>query len=109
MIELQKRDYEILKLCYEQRFLTREHFSTFFNGHHCHQYRRLEELEQAGFIRKEVYPAMGRKPILRLTPIAEKRVQHRFGINFPPLKAPNLNVLEHDSLVTSVRLRLEQL
>ena len=108
-MELQKRDCEILKLCYEQRFITREHFKTFFNGHHSGHYRRLEELERDGWVKKEYYPIFGRKPILRLSSAGERLVQDKYGISFPPLKGPNLNVLEHDSLVTSVRLRLSEL
>jgi hypothetical protein len=109
MIQLQKRDYDILRLCYDQRFLVREHLSPFFGSHHSAPYRRLKELESAHLMKRDYFPSVGRNYIARLTRLGERKVEDRFGIEFPPMKAMNLNNLAHDNLVTSARLRLAQL
>jgi DNA-binding MarR family transcriptional regulator len=108
MIEIQKRDVEILRICHEQQFLTREHFRTFFNTHQSAADRRLRKLIQADFIQIEFHPQWGREPILRLTRngyyLAKKN--HTLPeMGYPKL---NLSCLIHDALVTSVRLRLSQ-
>ena len=108
MIYLQERDYTILRICYEQRFLTREHIQTFFGAHRSESYRRTGELEKSRFLMRKYYPIAGRNYVMQLTQLGQQLVQDKFGIEFPALKPANLNTLSHDILVTSVRLRLSQ-
>src|SRR5262245_29093336 len=109
MIEIQNRDQEILRICYEQQFLTLDRVRHFYlRTSRSEPYRRLRELENAGFLLREYSPIAGRRSLIRLSELGYKfaRANHQFDL--APLKRLNPSTLLHDTLVTSVRLRLSE-
>jgi len=107
---IQERDREILRRCYEQQFLLIDHVVRyFFKGSWRRAYERMQELEEAGLIRREPFFATGPKSVIRLG-------RHGLGISsqlHPVEIKQNVRIdpftVEHDALVTSVALRLHQL
>ncbi|MCO5143145.1 MAG: replication-relaxation family protein [Oligoflexia bacterium] len=108
-MKLQDRDKEILKLCYEQQFLLSEHVCEyFFAGNYTETKRRLRELKAADLLKSYPVPKSNRR-IFQLTWQGRKvgRELSRMELDRP--RRPFDSQLEHDALVTSVRLRLELL
>ena len=66
---IQERDREILKRCYEQQFLLREHVEhSFFKGAEARNARqRILEMERVGWVKKERIAGLTQRQIIRLT------------------------------------------
>jgi DNA-binding MarR family transcriptional regulator len=112
MIVLQERDKQILTVCYEQEFLTAEHLKYFFKTHRSQLYRRVQELEKAGFLSRERSPITGRNSLIRLSRQGSIWVKssHRAPHLIPaPRRRLNFSTLLHDEIVTTTRLRLSNL
>jgi hypothetical protein len=110
-IILQKRDREILKLCYEQQFILSEQVRRFFfaGTNKATGLLRLKELEQAGLIRRLTRPTLNGKRLIRLTRLGLRMIQKDIVIDVPQVHIPDVATLEHDAFVTSTRLRLLEL
>ena len=108
---IQDRDEAILRCCYEQQFLTMDHLGRFFYAgkHKGEPYRRIQELERAGLIRKERHPLLGGRSLIRLTQKGTEVALKDCPIKVAQLKRLDFRTLTHDALVTSVRLRIESL
>jgi hypothetical protein len=107
MMEIQPRDLEILRYCYEQQFLTLEQFKTLFQASKTAVNRRLRKLLESDLLRKDFNSQWGSEPILRLTRNGYHLARKNHPL--PEMGYPKLNLscLYHDALVTSVRLRLQ--
>lgn len=109
MIRLQERDKEILRVCYEQQFLLTEHIRDhFFGGNYAEAKRRVIELRQsdylqgAGFrIGKKMAHILGHRGM----PIATAKSPLEV-VQYPRI---DLETVEHDAIVTDIRLRLSAL
>lgn len=109
MIQLQSRDREILSLCYEHQFLLMEHVSVFFKEKgERRAYERVQELEGAGLLRREPSLIFGSSRVIRLTKLGVDTVRGTYAVPIPQIKRLNLTTLQHDAIVTSVRLRLKE-
>ena len=109
-MKLQERDKEILKLCYEQNFLLSDHIRDhFFRGNRFHALRRIKELNESGYIRFEKYPMDSKRNLIRISRFGRMVTADMSPIEFPYYNAVSKYTLIHDALVTSVRLRLEQI
>src|SRR4051812_42561918 len=108
---LQSRDRKILRKCYEQQFLLMEHVSQYFYQAKSmrESYRRVQEMEAAGLIRREEIPVLGGKKLIRLTKLGIAIALENNAVEVPQGKRLDLTTLSHDSMVTHVRLRLEHL
>ncbi len=111
MLDLQKRDYDILQCCYEQKFLLLGHVERFFfTGCATQNARqRVLELEKSGLLRIQTSPVFGRKKILRLTQDGKGLSLSQTDHKLPYLKTLDTKTLSHDAFVTTVRLRLSEL
>ena len=108
MIVLQDRDKRILRYCYDQQFLMLEHVAIFFPDPTRGERRRgVQELEEAGFIKREQNPVVGRSPLIRLTSRGHQVAQANSKVLVPHLARLTPSTLIHDAFVTSVRMRLE--
>jgi hypothetical protein len=106
-VKLQSRDEQILKLCYEQQFLSARQVQThFFDGSQPNASRRMILLTEAGFVRHipESERVLGRLYHLtgRGVQVAKELVPH----NVPQRRRFSIATMPHDLLVTDVRLRL---
>jgi hypothetical protein len=110
MIEIQKRDLEILACCQDQQFLTHGHVQRFFfKGAHERKAReRVRELEGVGLLTQVPLRQPGQPKIIRLTKQGLGLIEEKRQVRVNALKVLNLNTLEHDAIVTSVRLRLAE-
>lgn len=110
-VVLQKRDLEILNICYEQMFMSvaqvERYFFTRANQRRARE--RVLELERAGYIsRKKIY---GETPttLLRLTPSGLSIVSKRNEFQINPRSKIDLATLEHDLRLIDIRMRLDEL
>ncbi len=104
---LMDRDREILRVCYEQQFLLKEHIETFFRG--CSQRRinfRIQQLIAGGFIRRESYPDLRCQTLFRLTKTGCRLARQYNARAAGYLARLSPSTLFHDALVTSCRLRI---
>lgn len=110
-MKLQQRDLEILCCCYEQQFLTIEQIEGFyFKSAHGNKAReRVRELSKAGLVRTEKSQLASIGKIVRLTKAGEKLAAANVALAVPQARKLDLATLMHDSIVTSVRLRLREL
>jgi hypothetical protein len=108
---LQKRDREIMRVCYEQQFLLSDQIQRFFyNGkNQCNGFVRVKELERFGLVRRLVQPTLDGKNLIRLTPKGLRTIAEDLVIEVPQVNKPDIRTLRHDVIVTSVRLRLQEL
>lgn len=108
---LQPRDEDILRVCYEQQFLTMDHILKFFfhGKSRSEPYRRIRELEKEGLIKREAVALFPGTKLIRLTRKGLDLAQSLSPFSFHYLHSVNLAQLEHDAILTSVRLRLGQL
>ncbi|MGK5084891.1 hypothetical protein WDW37_16505 [Bdellovibrionota bacterium FG-1] len=108
MLKIQKRDQELLKLCYEQQFLLIEQIEDFFFSHCTRQKarQRVNELEQFGYLLHLKDPIFGQRKIIRITRRGEELARSQSHLEIPQLRRLNAATLIHDSIVTSVRMRL---
>lgn len=106
---LQPRDLDILQLCYEQQFLTVEHLLPLFKGGSRAQVmRRLRELREAGFV-STFKSRVGDCPVLvRLTKRGTSLAAARSDYTVPQVRAIDYATLQHDAIVTAVRMRLRE-
>jgi len=111
MIQIQERDKKILKICYEQKCLSSEQvLEGIFRGvHRSEGYRRIQELEQAGFLKRIRPLGFGKQTVIQLTALGEGLARAESPYDVPRLRRLNLNTLVHDLLVNRVRMRLEEL
>jgi hypothetical protein len=109
MIHLQKRDALILRLAYDQQFLTTKQVLRFcFPGvHHSEGYRRLKELERSGFIKRIPSITAGTGDYIRVTQKGEEIASGDVIFPVPQLRRLNLYLIQHDILVTEARMRLQ--
>lgn len=110
-MKLQERDMEILKCCYEQQFLTIEQIEEhYFKSTHSNKAReRVSELSKAGLVRSENSSLATIKKVVRLTRAGQRLAAAHAALEVPQSRRLDLATLMHDSIVTSVRLRLSQL
>lgn len=104
---LQKRDRELLLLCYEHRFLVGDVVREFFfAGNYYLARRRLRLLLEHKLLRETNNPGLSKSRILTLTPagyrIAQSETKHVIRGSTRTGRA----TFFHDQLVTAVRLRL---
>ncbi|MGZ3731473.1 MAG: hypothetical protein ACXVB9_07375 [Bdellovibrionota bacterium] len=106
-LEIQKRDLKILKLCYEQQFLLVSHIKDYlFEGNYVEAKRRVRELKAAGLL--EENPLKHRRAkLIQLTTTGKRLAADQSAIEAGFTKIDPV-LVEHDSIVTEVRLRLEQ-
>ena len=111
MIELQSRDRHLINLTYEQQFLGVAQAHEFILSGMVlrEKQRRIQELERAGFIRRERSLGCDRSGIIRLTKSGIKLAEINRTERIPQLRKISIQTLHHDSIVTAVRLRLAQL
>ena len=109
MIVLQDRDRKILKLCYEQQFILTEHSEWFFRGG---SYQaccmRLGELVQNRYLKKDTSATIGKKTIYRLTSLGVETALESGATAIASGGRLQPANMVHDSIVTSVRQRLEE-
>jgi hypothetical protein len=108
-MKIGERDREILRVSYEQQMVSIDQMTRYlFGGHDTHARRRLRELAQAGLLREA--EVRGRFPLklYRPTGYGVKVAQGLTPLVSPQRRAFSLLTLEHDLLVTEVRLRLAQ-
>lgn len=105
------RDHQILKLCYEQKFITLEHVESFFPARSAKfaASRRVGLLRGAGLLKVVQSPMLKRYFILTLTKLGEAYVTQKLSIEIDNNLKPLQSTLAHDSIVTSVRLKLVSL
>lgn len=108
---LQARDLDIVQLCYEQQFLTVDHLLPLFRGGQKDVVlRRIKKLQAAGLISVEkAHVSMGRTSLLRLTKKGNQLGAMRSAYDLPRAHSLDYRTLEHDTLVTTLRLRLREL
>lgn len=109
MIRLQQRDREIIKVCYEQQFILTEHVSDhFFGGNYLQALRRVIELRSADYLRPAGFK-IGQKMAHVLghqgMPVAESVSPLRLT-QYPAIDP---KTIEHDAIVTDIRLRLSSI
>ena len=108
-IVLQDRDKKLLRLCYEQSFLSYEFVKTnFFQNASDQRLReRIKQLEQGGFIRRLACPTLSAKRVIKLTPVgaeaAESLSTYQLTYNHRFDYGPAL----HDARVTDLRAYFE--
>ena len=107
-IKLTQRDLELLKLCFEQRFLLVEHVIQFFpeKWKKASASRRIKQLSDAGLIRTLRVPQLGNFLLIRITELGLVHVEHLvFGTKD---RIPSISpwTIHHDAFLTSVRLVL---
>lgn len=110
MIQLQDRDKKLIRLCYEQQFILTEHAEKYFAGasyRACRQ--RVQELANAQYLREEPSTSLGRKPIYRVTRLGTAVALESGATAISQPRTLQLATLVHDAIVTSVRLKLEEL
>ena len=107
-LEIQKRDLRILKLCYEQQFLLVRHIQEFlYEDNYVEAKRRVRELKAAGLL--EENPLKHRRAkLIQLTATGKRFAAEQSSVEAGFTKIDPA-LVEHDSIVTDVRLRLEQL
>lgn len=105
--ELQPRDREILRCCYEQQFLMYEQIERFFSANNAN--RRILKLKQAGLLYSDKSAALLKQHLLRLTPAGLSIARGESPYDVPQSKKVDLLTLTHDRIVTDVRLRLREL
>ena len=111
MIQLQARDRYLIHLTYEQQFIgvDQAHEFIYSSMETREKQRRISELEQAGIIRREKGLGYDRAGIIRLTQSGLKLAEVERAERVPQLRRISVQTFLHDSIVTSVRLRLSQL
>lgn len=70
---------------------------------------RIAELEAAGLISRQRVISIERYSVLKLTDLGRQIAAQQSPYNLSPAKLVDLATLEHDAIVTSVRLRLHEL
>ena len=110
-MKIQQRDIEILKCCYEQQFLTLEQIEKYYfkSTHGNLARRRVGELRKAGLVRAEDSRLATTGKIIRLTRSGQKLIASQCAFDVPQARSIDLATLMHDSIVTSVRLRLSEI
>jgi hypothetical protein len=104
------RDQEILRVSYEQQMVSIQQMSRYlFGGHDTHAARRLRELAEAGYLREAAVRGSFTAKLYRPTGAGVKVAKSLTPLVVPQRRAFSLATLEHDLLVTEVRLRLAQL
>lgn len=108
-MKLQARDKDILRVCYEQQFMSSMQVQTyFFGGSQCCTSRRLIALSDAGFIRDipQAHGALGK--LYQLTGRGVQAAKEMVAVSVPQRRRFSIATMPHDLLVTDVRLRLAQ-
>jgi DNA-binding MarR family transcriptional regulator len=108
---LQDRDLKIIRTCYEQTFLTQTLVARyfFFGATRQAASQRVRELSLNGYLLRRVVRGRGRPQVIRLTIKGRRTAEAVCRFEFSKRAPLNMNTLIHDELVTSVRLRLEEL
>ncbi|MEK6705769.1 MAG: hypothetical protein AABZ06_08270 [Bdellovibrionota bacterium] len=108
---LQERDKKILKICYEQQFLLSEQVHRYFFKDRKPQAmrHRLLMLERAGYIKRKPESTLDGKRLIRITRTGLRAITERIVIPVSQVNKPDVRTLRHDTVVTSVRLRLSEI
>lgn len=109
-MRIQERDKRILELCYEQQFLTLRQIKRFFFSNCAPQNarKRVLELQEAGFLKREFNPVLGTKSLVRLDRLGVELIESQQPNRLNQNRIIRVGTLLHDELVTSVRLRLAE-
>ena len=106
-MKLQSRDKQILKVCYEQQFISsRQVQDHFFEGSQPNASRRMTVLTEAGLLRgiPEAHGALGK--LFQLTGRGVQTARELVAVSIPQRRRFSVATMPHDLLVTDVRLRL---
>ena len=105
-----KRDLEILRVDYEQQVIAlRQVAKYFFRGNLSNAAFRIKQLVLAGLLKPAVLSSRLPIKLFQLTPSGVRMARTVTHLQVPQRKILSLATLEHDLLVTDVRLRLKQL
>lgn len=108
MVRVQERDRAVCRDVYEQQFLLmRDLMASHFGGvHRSEVYRRVQELERAGYLRR-LQPFQGsQERLIRVTKKGEELARSLSSFEVPQLTRLNPATLMHDIVVNAVRYRL---
>jgi hypothetical protein len=107
---IQDRDRSMMEKIQDHRFLLSEQiYQYIFKGTNERTARaRLEKLETAGLIRREFSIVFRSQRIIRLTQRGEALVNAQRSPGLRITKRFDTRTLEHDSIVSSVRFRVEE-
>lgn len=110
-LQLQKRDIEILRCCYEQQFMLYEQIARFYFRDAVPRLarRRIYRLKQAGLLCREQQQRLAMQQILRVTETGKRIARSVSPFDVPQSRKVDLATLTHDRIVTDVRLRLHEL
>lgn len=107
---LQRRDREILRLCYEHQFLLSDQVSRFFfkRPGNTEAYRRVRELESVGLIQRVRIATWNSAQAIRLTRRGVAVVNEEPEFEIPQRRQLDLATLGHDISVLETRMLLTQ-
>ena len=109
MIILQERDLRILRLAREHRFVTVDQVKPLFGSGRTRQCtRRVLELRQEGYLKPDPLTHLEGASIFRLTPLGLKTAASGSTLSIRPQQYLDLPTLKHESIITSVRVILEE-
>jgi len=108
-IVLQERDKKLLKLCYEQGFLSYEFVKeNLFNNASDQRLReRIKQLEQAEFIRRLPCPTLSAKRIIKLTPLGVQSAENFSSYHLNYNHRFDFGPAVHDAKLTDLRSYFE--
>ncbi len=108
---LQPRDEKLLRLIYEQQFVLMSQVERwFFQGQSARRARqRIHDLKEGGWIQRVESPLLKTSRVIRLTKSGVSLAETDRAERIPQSRTIDISTLLHDSVVTSVRLRLEEL
>ncbi len=107
---MSERDKELLRVCYEQQFVSVRQVSRYFFGDNLsNAAARLRALSGAGYLREA--EASTRLPFKLYRPAGAgvSKAKALSPLRIPQRRRFSLSTLEHDLLVTDVRLRVAEL
>lgn len=108
MVELQERDKTLLRICYEQQFITAADAAKYiFEDRYKVAWRRLASLRKAQLLKSEL--VHDRVLIFRVTKLGQSAAEESGALPVPQLNRVAPERVNHDRLVTLVRLRLAEL
>lgn len=108
-VDLQPRDLRLLRLLFEQKFLSRSQIKNhIFDGRERYTYVRLWKLRRFGFVRHSL-TGFYKEALYFPTDLAHEFFRGRF-VELPlPIDLPDIRTLYHDLLVTDVRFLFEKM
>jgi len=111
MNQIQERDQRLLRVIYEQQFVLMSQIERWFFGKQSARRarQRIQVLSEAGWLQRVESPLIKHARIIRLTKSGVSIAETDRVERIPQTRTLDVSTLLHDSIVTSVRLRLEEL